>query len=44
MAGTDQAWVDSLWSDIAATGAQGYYGDSIKMLVMLTMSGNWFQP
>jgi hypothetical protein len=44
MAGTDQAWVDSLWNDIATTNAQGYYGDSIKMLVMLTMSGNWFQP
>jgi len=44
MAGTDQAWLDALWSDISTTGGGDYYGGSIKMLVMLIMSGNWFQP
>lgn len=42
-----QDWLNALWRSI--TGADfgalnDYYGDSIRMQVMLTVSGNWWQP
>lgn len=42
MVGTDQAWLDGIWSGMAID--QGYYGDSITMLCMIVMSGNWWAP
>lgn len=42
MAGTDQAWLDAIWNGMAID--QGYYGDSITMLCMIAMSGNWWTP
>lgn len=42
-----QAWLNSLWTSI--TGGDypvtaGYYGDTIRMQVLLTVSGNWWAP
>jgi endo-1,4-beta-D-glucanase Y len=43
---TNQAWLDALWTDMVTrtTGTTDYYGDSIKMLSILIISGNWWQP
>ena len=42
-----QAWLNSLWT--AMTGGSypsktDYYGDTIRMQVLLTVSGNWWAP
>ena len=42
-----QAWLNSLWDSI--TGGDfgietDYYGDSIRLQVLLTVSGNWWSP
>jgi endo-1,4-beta-D-glucanase Y len=42
MLGTDQAWLDAIWSGMGIN--NGYYGDSITMLDMIVMSGNWWAP
>jgi endo-1,4-beta-D-glucanase Y len=42
MVGTNQAWLDAIWSGMAIN--DGYYGDSITMLDMIVMSGNWWAP
>jgi hypothetical protein len=39
-----QGWVDALWEQMAATPPQGYYPDSIKLQVMIAMSGGWWLP
>jgi len=40
----NQAWLDALWGAIVDDDGGGYYGDSIKLLSMLVMSGNWWAP
>ena len=42
MVGTNQAWLDGIWGGMGI--ADGYYGDSITMLDMIVMSGNWWAP
>jgi endo-1,4-beta-D-glucanase Y len=42
--GTNQPWVNALWDDMAARGTSEYYGDTIKLLAMIVMSGNWWKP
>jgi hypothetical protein len=42
MLGTDQAWLDAIWSSRQIN--EGYYSDSITMLCMIVMSGNWCAP
>lgn len=42
MLGSDQAWLDAIWSSRHID--EGYYGDSITMLCMIVMSGNWCAP
>jgi endo-1,4-beta-D-glucanase Y len=42
MLGTDQAWLDALWTSRAID--EDYYADSITMLCMIVMSGNWCVP
>ena len=37
-------WVDSLWSASHDTEVYDYYGDSIKMLTLITASGKWQKP
>lgn len=39
-----QKWVDGLWSVSSDTEAYDYYGDSIKMLTLITASGKWQKP
>jgi endo-1,4-beta-D-glucanase Y len=41
---THQAWVDAAWKRMAAGTLGGYYGDSIQMISMIVMSGNWWAP
>lgn len=43
---SNQAWLNSLWSKIVSTSitSDAYYGNSIKMLCMITVSGNWWTP
>ncbi len=42
--GTNGPWLDALWDRMVAAGPDGYYGDSIKLLSMIVVSGNWFTP
>jgi endo-1,4-beta-D-glucanase Y len=42
MLGTDQAWLDSIWSSRQIN--EGYFADSITMICMIVMSGNWWAP
>jgi endoglucanase len=39
-----QAWLDKIWQSLSTGGSEGYYADSIKLLSMLVMSGNWWMP
>lgn len=41
----NQAWVDSVWARLKAEPSGGYFGDSIRLQVMLLASGNtWLPP
>jgi hypothetical protein len=42
--GGDQDWVDAIWQMLESADEQGYYGDTLKVLAMITMSGNWWAP
>jgi endo-1,4-beta-D-glucanase Y len=42
--GTNQPWLNALWDEIAAREADDYFGDSIKLLAMILMSGNSWSP
>ena len=44
--GSRQAWLDALWSDLVAreAGDEDYYANSVKLLTMIVISGNWWQP
>jgi endo-1,4-beta-D-glucanase Y len=37
-------WLDALWTTIAAAPSQGYYEDTLQLLSMIVMSGNWWSP
>jgi len=41
----NQGWLNSLWDTVVANpNADEYYGDSIKLLTMMVLSGNWWVP
>ena len=40
----NQVWLDSLWRWMAGSGAEDYYADSIRLLSMIVVSGNWWVP
>ena len=42
--GSNAPWLNALWDDLAGQGISEYYGDSIKMLAMIVVSGNWWTP
>ncbi|MFC5910659.1 glycoside hydrolase, partial [Streptacidiphilus monticola] len=45
MAPGDQAWTDAIWKQLGSNPfGDGYYGETIKMLVYLVMSGNYWNP
>ncbi|MEI6560620.1 MAG: glycosyl hydrolase family 8 [Verrucomicrobiota bacterium] len=41
-----QAWLNALWEDLRARNpaAEDYYGNTVKLLTMIVVSGNWWQP
>ncbi len=39
-----QAWLNSVWDFVVDEGAEGYYQDTVKLLSMMAMSGNWWTP
>jgi hypothetical protein len=43
---SNQAWLDAIWSNVSGHTAadKSYYDDTLKMLNMIVMSGNWWQP
>src|SRR5262249_19219217 len=43
---SNQDWLNSLWDLLAATplSAGGYYENTLKLLSMIVMSGNWWVP
>jgi endo-1,4-beta-D-glucanase Y len=42
----NQEWLDALWTEIVRTPRQDeeYYGNTLKMLAMIVLSGNWWTP
>jgi len=42
----NQQWLDALWTEIVRTPRQDeeYYGNTLKMLAMIVLSGNWWTP
>jgi endo-1,4-beta-D-glucanase Y len=42
--GTNQPWLNALWDDMAGRGTSEYYGDTLKLLAMIVISGNWWSP
>ncbi len=45
MAAGDQAWTDAIWGQLATNPfGDGYYGETIKMLVYVVMAGDWWNP
>jgi endo-1,4-beta-D-glucanase Y len=42
--GTNRAWVDNIWNLMTSADNEDYYGDSIRLMSMIVMSGNWWQP
>jgi endo-1,4-beta-D-glucanase Y len=43
---TNQAWLDDVWDLMVSTplSAEGYYENTLKLLAMIVMSGNWWAP
>lgn len=43
---SNQAWLDALWNYVLSVKipSSAYFGNTIKLLTMITMSGNWWQP
>jgi endo-1,4-beta-D-glucanase Y len=45
MAAGDQAWTDKIWAYLGTNPyGDGYYGESIKTLVMIVMAGDYWSP
>ncbi|HJP79369.1 MAG TPA: glycosyl hydrolase family 8 [Pseudonocardiaceae bacterium] len=45
MASGDQAWTDAIWNQLATNPfGDGYYGQTIKMLVYIVMAGDYWNP
>ncbi len=42
--GAHKPWLDKLWTTIAAAPSEGYYEDTIQLMAMVVMSGNWWAP
>jgi hypothetical protein len=42
----DQAWLDSVWAEVQRrpVTSGGYYENTLKLLSMIAMSGNWWLP
>ncbi|HEY0707663.1 MAG TPA: beta-glucanase, partial [Polyangia bacterium] len=42
--GSHQNWLDALWTWMVDKELQDYYADSIRLLSMIVVSGNWWAP
>ena len=42
--GTNGPWLDALWSELEIQSPEDYYADSIRLMAMIVVSGNWFEP
>jgi len=42
--GANQKWVDDIWAHLADAQPEDYYGDTIRLIAMMVMSGNWWTP
>jgi endo-1,4-beta-D-glucanase Y len=40
----NQSWLDAIWDAVESAPVDGYYEDSLKLLSMIVMSGNWWKP
>jgi endo-1,4-beta-D-glucanase Y len=40
----NQEWVDGIWAHLADAPIEDYYGDTIRLIAMIVMSGNWWTP
>jgi endo-1,4-beta-D-glucanase Y len=42
----NQGWLNAVWNTVVGTPitAEGYYENSLKLLAMIVMSGNWWAP
>jgi endo-1,4-beta-D-glucanase Y len=40
----NQKWVDGIWAHLGDAPIQDYYGDTIRLIAMMVMSGNWWTP
>jgi hypothetical protein len=45
---SNQSWLNAIWQHMAKNpipnDPDGYFGDTLKMLTMIVMSGNWWAP
>ncbi len=41
---SNQAWLNSVWNLVVNQPLDAYYEDTLKLLAMLVMSGNWWSP
>jgi endo-1,4-beta-D-glucanase Y len=41
---SDQMWVDATWASVNRAILELYFGDSIKMISMIVITGNWWAP
>ena len=44
MARGGSAWLDKLWTHTRSAGATVYYQDTLRVLTLVAMSGNWWSP
>lgn len=44
MSYSNQPWVNNLWNTIVNFSVESYYEDTIKLLCLIVMSGNWWVP
>jgi endo-1,4-beta-D-glucanase Y len=40
----NQNWLNSIWDTTVANYGNGYYQDTVALLSLITMSGNWWSP
>lgn len=40
----DQGWLDALWKHTVERESENYYEDTLRMMSMIVLSGNWWGP
>jgi hypothetical protein len=45
MVSAEQSWLDAVWTTVANYEPDdSYYEDTLKLLALIAMSGNWWAP